>query len=61
MFRACSNGGDVLLLLLDQIKLYLVRKNGTFSARETESTQMVQGQTGQLDLGIGKQLGLIRL
>ncbi|MBA0878004.1 hypothetical protein Goshw_018085 [Gossypium schwendimanii] len=26
-----------------QIKLCLVRKNGTFSARETKSTQMVQG------------------
>ncbi|XP_017621326.1 NAC transcription factor 47-like [Gossypium arboreum] len=39
------------------IKLCLVRKNGTFSARETESTQMVQGQNGAAGSGFGKATG----
>ncbi|XP_040967196.1 NAC transcription factor 47-like [Gossypium hirsutum] len=37
-----------------QIKLCLVRKNGTFSDRETESTQMVQGQNGAAGSGFWK-------
>ncbi|MBA0754888.1 hypothetical protein Gogos_021128 [Gossypium gossypioides] len=39
----------------------LVRKNGTFLARETESTQIMQGQIGQIALGFGKQPGLLKL
>ncbi|KAH1040557.1 hypothetical protein J1N35_042300 [Gossypium stocksii] len=43
------------------IKQCLVRKNDTFSARETESTQMVQGQNGAAGFGFWKATGTDRI
>jgi len=45
---------------VEQLRLRLGRKSGTFSVLEIGSTQMERDQTGQQLQGIGRQRALIR-
>lgn len=49
-----------VLFVVDQLKLPLGRKSGTFSVLEIESTQMELGRTEPLHPGIGRRQAQIR-